>query len=130
LGSRVRIPSPAPDFLMIPATYSLRSADEVIRACVGQHLVITDGPAPSAAQSSLFVTAHSRVSTHIRPLKGNKAVLTSASVTYRACRPTSCAARHQGNGSAYLIETRPAAASADSQAGPSGATSARASSPH
>ena len=60
---------------MISHIYSLRSADEVIRACVGQHLVTTDGPAPSAAKSSLFVTAHSRVSTHIRPLKGNKAVL-------------------------------------------------------
>jgi hypothetical protein len=60
---------------MISATYSLHSFDEVIPACVGQHLVITDGPAPPAAQSSLFVTAHSRVSTHIRPLKGNEAVL-------------------------------------------------------
>ena len=60
---------------MISVAYSLRSSGEVIQASFGQHLVITDGPTPLAAQSFLFVTANSRASTHISLLLGNKEVL-------------------------------------------------------
>ena len=95
---------------MISATYSLHSADEVIQASFGQHLVITDGPAPSAAQSSLFVTAHKRISTHIRPLMGNKAVLDLRLGAIQGMQAGIVCGKHQGNGSAYLIEISQAAA--------------------